>query len=106
MDPLTELTQAVDRLADQGLELRRALDRRSRALWVAVIVSAVVLVAAIAAASTVLLDNRRALAENNRRWCPMVLALVPRPGDPQPTTDRGRVVAAEFRRLAVEFDCG
>jgi hypothetical protein len=43
--------------------------------------------------------------ESDLRWCPIVLALVPQPGDPKPSTGRGQVIADSFAKLAADFDC-
>ena len=44
--------------------------------------------------------------EADQRWCPIVLALVPRPGDPRPAPGRGQIIADTFTHLAEDFDCG
>lgn len=102
---LDELTASVETLSVDVQDLARALRSRTLNLRIAIIGLAVVVAVAIFAASNVLLSNDRAIQESNRRWCPVVTALVPRPGDPQPTTERGRVVAAQFVRLTAEFGC-
>ena len=50
-------------------------------------------------------DAARRQAESDQRWCPVVTAILPGPGDPPPTTDRGRLVVAQFRVLASAFGC-
>ena len=107
------LTIAVNLLADQARDVRAQLRSRTRALWVAIAVGAV----AIAMTGDTSRDtqriseeNRAAIAENNRRWCPLVSTLAPRPDDPPPVGDAKQVeralrVRAALTQLLSDFDC-
>lgn len=102
---LTNLTQAVDELADEARAIRSELRRRTAALWVAVLTGGVVLLVVVAAAVVVSLDNARAIEDNNRRWCPLVGLLVDKPGEAPATTARGARISAEATGLARQFHC-
>lgn len=102
---IEDLTVAVDRLTDEASDLRAEMRRRTRALWAGWAVGALVLTVCLVAAFMVSLSNQEAIEENNQRWCPTLNILVPGPDDPQPTNERGRYVAEQFRSLAVGFGC-
>ncbi len=112
MKTINELSATVDVLSQRVHELAAEVRtsnaeqrKRTSTLRLVVVALTVLVAVAVVAAATVLLDNRAQIAESNRRWCPMVVALVPQPGDPQPTTERGRLIAREFTRLSVDFGC-
>lgn len=88
------------------LEVRREIRQRTLSLWCAMVLAVVVIILIGVAALTVGQGNRQAIDENNRRWCPLVALLVPRRGEPAPTTERGRIVAERATELYQEFRCG
>ena len=98
IDASTETNRYIQALETQ-------LRSRTRALWGAIIASAVVVV--VLGAGWV--DNRAGIADLQQKMCPMVTSIIPRPGDPQPPPgpagDRGRLVIARFAALAKEFGC-
>lgn len=102
MDKIDTLTAAVDQLSREGSELRGELRRRTRVLWGAIGVGAVLFVALILG----VVDNSQEIEENNLKLCPIVTLMVPKPGDSRSTTPRGQVVAERATRLAKEYHCG
>lgn len=110
--PATSLEISVRELVDasevmktvvQGLET--AMRYRTQAFrWAVVAFSAVALVLGV-----VLLDNRLRIDAFQRKLCPMVTVIIPRPGDavppPGPAGDRGREVIARSTDLAKDFGC-
>lgn len=101
LDRLDELTDEVPRLsaavAEQALETRR----RTRLLWGALLVGALILAGMIA----VTLDNSRAIDANNQKLCPILSLLIPRPGDAQPQTPRGQEVASRASLVYEAYHC-
>lgn len=93
----TRIAEQTQELAEQTHEIAR----RTRALWAALIVGGLVLAGLI----FVSLDNHRTIDANNRRWCPMVGLLIPKPGDAPPSTERGREVVVSALQLWQDFDC-
>lgn len=104
-ESLRSLKSVVEDLATEAALIRAEIHRRTTTLWVAVAACVVVIVCIGLAAWTVAADNRRAIADNNRRWCPMVAILLPGPDVPPPTTERGRAVVANAQRLYNDFGC-
>lgn len=82
------LEAAVCELRDEADGLRRELRRDRR--WFIFVLVVVVLVG-----GGVMLDSRRQIAESNRRWCPVAMALAPRPGEPQPAGDAEQKARAQ-----------
>lgn len=105
MDKLDELTRSVNRLAREASELRFELVRRTRLLWVALIALFIATVVVTGAAYAVTLDNAHAIERNNQKLCPMITILLPLPGDPPSTTDRGRLIIERAERVARDFHC-
>ena len=85
--------------------LEEQLRRRTRALWGAIIASALVVAVAVGVSYVVVLDNRQQIEVSQRKLCPMVLLTVPQPGDPPATTERGRLFAARATALAEAYGC-
>ena len=119
--PINDLTASVRQLShdvgglgDDTRQLRRELSQVKRELRRQVlntrmtVAGAFLLLVAIAVGAFVVsLDNRRAIAENNLRWCPLLLTLGPRPGAPPPAgTAVQREYASETRRLISELSEG
>lgn len=53
---------------------------------------------------------QRAIAQNNARWCPVVLPLAPQPGDPPPVGNQDQVnrslrIRTAFDDLVRDFGC-
>lgn len=105
IETLRVLTASVDVLTEEVNSLKREVHRKTSVLWAAIVACAVVVVILGAIGFTVGLDNRRAVEENNRRWCPMVGVLIPRPGEEVPTTERGRIVIDNAKQLYKDFGC-
>ncbi|HET8661051.1 MAG TPA: hypothetical protein VFM55_18900 [Micromonosporaceae bacterium] len=110
---VTSLRESVDALRGGTDLLRRELvatndrlSRQTRALWWAIAVPGVVMAVVIVVGMVVGLDNRRAIDESNRRWCPMVGLLLPEPGEAPPSTERSRRILAEAKTLYEAFGCG
>jgi hypothetical protein len=101
-DSIAHLSRDWDALRQ---DVRREVRQRTMALWVALLAAAIVILVMAAAGYVVGRNNHREIAENNRRWCPLVSLLVPRPGEPVPDTERGRIVAERATQLYVEFGC-
>lgn len=104
-ESLKDLTASVDRLANETHSLRADVRKRTAALWVGVLACALAVIVIGAIAFTVGLSNRRAIQENNLRWCPMVAVLLPAPGETAPTTERGRILVANAKQLYQDFGC-
>lgn len=117
--PLRALTDSVDHLTEETSRLRSdvmgtreelvrqsALMRKQMVSTRLVMVAMfVVLLCSVAAAFTVSLKNGEAIAENNKKFCPLVLILVPQPGVPVATTTRGIQIGRDALRIAKEFGC-
>lgn len=101
MEQVEELTATVRGLREDVGRLRRAFDRRTLAF----IAVAVAVGIAIVVAVRVQAENERRLQQADRRWCPLISVLVPRPGDAPATTPRGRQVAERAADLASKFHC-
>jgi hypothetical protein len=99
------LTTSVDTLAEEVHSLRGEVRKRTAALWAAIVVCGVVVLIIGGIAFTVGLNNQRALAENNRRWCPVVEVMLPNPGEAPPESERGRNLVASARQLYRDFGC-
>lgn len=110
MQQIIELRAAVDRLSDESQQIRREMHRRTRVFIAAVLVGGIVLAAVVCAAFMVSLNNRQAIEESQRRWCPVVEPLAPKPGDPPPQgnaeqRERSQRIRDEFSRLVTDFGC-
>lgn len=105
IERLERVATSVDELSVEVATLRDAHRKNTSALWGAVLVGALVLVILGAVAFGVGLSNKRAIEQNNRRWCPMVSVLLPKPGEPAPDTERGRTVVANAAELYRDFGC-
>lgn len=86
--------------------LEQQLRSRTRALWGAILASALV----VAFLGGAMLDNRRQIAANNLRWCPVVEPIAPRPGDPPPKgtpeeVRRALRIRSAFSKLVGDFKC-
>ena len=103
--PDPEIGRTLDELTDEARRIREELRRRTHTLWVAIGVSAVFVSVVLVAGAGIILDNRRAIETNNRRWCPMVSLLLVRPGDPPPDTARGRRIGEQAEILFNQFGC-
>lgn len=113
------LAVAIEGLSHEAADIRRELrestaeqgkrisaqEKHTRAIWFGAAVAGVLLVVVVVAAFTVTLGNRRAIDDNNRRWCPVLGALVPGPTDPQPTDERGRFVVEQMRSQYEQYGC-
>jgi type VI protein secretion system component VasK len=106
VERIQSLTEAVRDLRSEGEEVRRELRRRTTLLAWLFAAGAVILACALLAAYTVSLNNQRAIEESNRKWCPMVQIMIPRPGEAQATTERGREFVDNARKLYADFGCG
>jgi hypothetical protein len=104
-ESLRALSISVDELSTEVHSLRAEHRRNTSALWGAIVVCGVAVLILGGIGFHVGLDNRRSIEENNRRWCPMVGVLLPSKGDPQPTTERGRIVVDSARQLYKDFGC-
>ena len=99
------MTKAVQDLQTEVGRLRQSFDHRTwAAAWIAVGL-VVVLAGSVGAAVSVQASNDRRIRESEQRWCPIVSLLIPRPGDPPPSTDRAKLLAERATELATEFDC-
>jgi type VI protein secretion system component VasK len=101
MPELASLAKQVGELTTETRALTERLKRRDRVVMAVIAATALV----VMTFGWVLLDNRSAIRESDRRWCPVVQSMVPRDGDPAPTTERGRFLAERFREMAREFGC-
>jgi hypothetical protein len=106
VERIENLTGAVRDLRSEGMALRREMRRRTNVLGWAFAGGGVMLVCCLAAAYTVSLNNQRAIEEANRKWCPMVGLLIPKPGQAPATTERGRELVASAQKLYTSFGCG
>lgn len=104
-ESLNSLRLSVDELATEVHALRAEHRRNTSLLWATLLAGALILLIVAAFAFGVALDNRRAIEANNRRWCPMVGVLLPKPGEPKPDTERGRIVVDSARQLYEDFGC-
>jgi hypothetical protein len=105
VEQVTALQRSVDSLADDVVALRQSFDRRTWVIIAAALTLLISVVAAIFVGTRVQADNDRRIKENNLRWCPMVMLLVPLPTDPPAPTERGRRIAATATSLATAFGC-
>lgn len=103
------MKEAVNRLHESVELLREELRNTKRALWagIAIGITATLLIVGVSYRS---LDQNQeaisaAIAESNRKFCPILLIFVPRPGEPGPSTGRGQIVAERVTALAREFGC-
>lgn len=115
--PIQTLTESVDRLKTETHDLRdhvqnleEELRRQTAATRLAIGAVFLLLACTIVAAFMVTLDNKRDIEANNRRWCPVVEPLAPRPGDPEPAgtpeqKERSLRIRVAFADLAHEW-CG
>lgn len=83
---------------------------RTRAIWGAIAVGAALILVLVAAAVMVSVKFDRRIEDNNRRWCPVVLPLAPRPGDPPPQgspeqVQRALRIRVAFDHLVDDFGC-
>ena len=104
-ESLEHLVASVDRLSQETVRVRGELRRRTLTLWVALAACGVLALVMGLGAYTVGRDNRRAIERNNQRWCPFVEVFIVKPGEPQPTTERGRIIVQRAIRLYDEFNC-
>lgn len=96
-------------LAASRAETRRRTDamaQRTRLLAWLFAAGGVILACALLAAYQVSLNNQAALDKSNRQWCPLVSLLIPKPGDAQATTERGKELEENARSLYTSFGCG
>lgn len=95
-EQVTNLAARVQNKAD-------AIRAQTRALRLLTFVVALLM----AGAYWVILDNRDAIADNNRKLCPILELMVPQPGQPARTTPAGRDIAARATALASDpdYDC-
>lgn len=100
-----DLSTFVGDLSTKVDRLNREHRRNTSALWGAILAGALILLLLGVLAFSVSLSNRRAIEDNNRRWCPMVGVLLPKPGEPPPNNERSRVVVENARKLYREFGC-
>lgn len=115
--PLRTLTESVDhlteeshRVRDELVKLRAEMERKNKRF--ALILGAVTLLLActVVAAFQVTLDNRQEIEASQRRWCPVVEPLAPRPGDPPPAgtpeqKERSQRIRDAFGDLVTDFGC-
>jgi predicted PurR-regulated permease PerM len=113
-DPIEDPVQALRESTAEVIRLHKAFTRRTS---VVVAVSVAVLAVAVALAIAVVMvtrsaaetsrhaaENSRQIDESNRRWCPLILMLVPNPGE-KTTAGRSQRIAAEAAVLARQFQC-
>jgi hypothetical protein len=104
--------ESVDKLIEQGTQmvaglrdLRIAVDRQRRVQFWAIVVGA----ALILMLGFVGFDNRDQIQQLKHQFCPMIVGIIPAPGEPQPPVgkdgDRGRSVIGTFKGLAQDFGC-
>lgn len=101
MDQVGALRMSVEGLEKEVAQLHKAFSRRT----LTVIIFGIALLSCIAIVIKVQATNDQRLDENNRRWCPLVSLLTPRPGDAPPATVRGRQISERAAVLAREFHC-
>lgn len=100
---ITNLSKDWDMLRS---EVRTEIRTRTFSLWLVMAAAFALIITIGLTAYAVGNDYQRDIEENNRRWCPLVSLLVPQPGDPVPTTERGRIIAQRATELYREFRCG
>lgn len=105
IERLERLSASVDELSVEVGNLRNEHRRNTSVLWGAIIAGVLLLLILGSVAFGVVLSNKRAIEENNRRWCPMVSVLIPKAGEPEPDTERGRTVVQNARQLHKDFRC-
>lgn len=102
---LRETSAQVTTLDKRLIITNARLKSRTRALWAAMFVAAVVLLLVLAAAIRVQLDNRHDIEANNAKFCPLLGLMIVKPPSPPSTTARGRYLDREARRLAERLGC-
>jgi hypothetical protein len=109
---LASIAASMTTLVEENRDLRERLDaalvridaqndlirRRTNAYRVTVLAFVGVLIAF----GVIILDNQQAIAENNRKLCPVVGAMV---SGPPPSTARGIWARDIFARLFIEYGC-
>jgi hypothetical protein len=101
MDRITELTNSVDDLSREARELRGEIRNRTRQMWIAIGVLVLLFVGVVFA----VLDNSHQIDANNKKFCPLVSILIPKPGEPSATTPRGEIMVDSARKVFKEFHC-
>ncbi len=108
--PLRTLTESVDRLEQEGhalrdemTNLRREKERENRRFGWFLGALAVALVCIGVAAFQVTLDNRRAIQDNNRKFCDLTAQSAR--SDPPPSTPRGAALQQSALRLYRDLGC-
>lgn len=106
VERIQNLAEAVRDLRSEGAAIRQELRRRTTVLAWLFAAGGVILACALLAAYTVSLNNQAAIEKSNRQWCPLVGLLIPKPGDAQATTPRGKELEENARSLYTSFGCG
>ena len=106
-----DLAQVVRDLRGEARDLRRVVEHHTTALKVRTVVVAALLAALAVAGAGVAVElhqqvtaTRRAAADQ-RRLCPLVELLIPRPGDAPPLTRRGIEMTQAARDYATAIHC-
>ncbi|GLY32147.1 hypothetical protein [Kineosporia sp. NBRC 101731] len=109
-DPADDLEGAVRELLAQGIDIRRQVDgltsemrRRTMAFVVAILAGALILGVLGTAAYLVSLNNRRAIAENNIKFCGLVESSAS--SFPAPSTPRGAALQKTAAQLLTDLEC-
>lgn len=122
--PMNRIAESLDALSAETAQLRNDLaetraelhaqtqeaQRQTANTRIGIGLVVLLLACTIAAAFQVSLENSRAIAENNLRWCPVVAPLAPRPGDPPPQgtpaqVERSLRIRVAFTNLVHDFGC-
>lgn len=98
------LAAGVSTLNDELVATNGRLTKQTRALWFAIGGPGLVVAVVLVVGMFIVLDNRSAIEENNRRWCPMLALILPDPGA-SPPTEEGREFVAEAESLYRDYGC-
>lgn len=98
-------TEAQLEAAKAQREATQAQRERTKGLTRGSLVVGALLFIAITLLGFAAVDSRQRVQESERRWCPMVSLLIPGPGEPAPTTQRGIQIVAQARTLSASFGC-
>lgn len=103
MQRIVNLNESVDALATDARLLRMEMRKRTRTMWTAIIVGAVLLAAAICATYIITSNNSHQIDANNQKFCPIIESLAA----PGATTPKGVTIQNQMNRLLHDrhFDC-
>ncbi len=113
-DKLTDVEIGLGLVKEEQAGVRTMLRRVVVVIVAAIITIGSVFSAFLYSVNRQSINNERAIVENNRkqdaRWCPLLVEIGPRPGDPEPVgnaeqQERANRVRAGLRYLTAQYDC-